>query len=181
MLIKTIMRYHLISLGWSLLKKKKIINDEKNVEKLNPYAPLVRMLNGMDPMTISRSDCACQTPVLLGPGKDTKCRPTKSAPLRASWALSLRGLDRGGACSLGPASDGSPAEQCRAWAVCAASRGKPSLDEILQAHASSICLQHPSLPKARLNSEPKKKKCPPPPSLCQDGNQTLKRPANRGS
>ena len=50
MLIKTIMRYHLISLGWSLLKKKKIISDEKNVEKLNPYALLVRMLHGMAPM-----------------------------------------------------------------------------------------------------------------------------------
>lgn len=39
-----------MSLGWSLLKKKKIISDEKNVEKLNPYALLVRMLHGMAPM-----------------------------------------------------------------------------------------------------------------------------------
>ena len=28
------------------------------------------------------------------------------------------------------------------------------MDETLQAHASNICLQHPSLPTARLNSEP---------------------------
>ena len=28
------------------------------------------------------------------------------------------------------------------------------MDEILQAHASNISLQHPSLPTARLNSEP---------------------------
>ena len=31
-------------------KKKKIINDEKNVKKLNAYALLVRMLNGMATM-----------------------------------------------------------------------------------------------------------------------------------
>ena len=33
--------------------------------------------------------------------------PTESAPLRATCALSLSGLDWGGACSLGLASDGS--------------------------------------------------------------------------
>ena len=38
--------------------------------------------------------------------------------------------------------------------MCARSRGKPRVDETLQAHASNICLQHPSLPTARLNSEP---------------------------
>ena len=87
-------------------------------------------------------------------GRAQNAGPTKSAPLRASWAPSLSGLDRRGAWSLGLASDGSLAELFRAWVVCTTSRGKPRVDETLQAHASNICLQHPSLPTARLNSEP---------------------------
>ena len=34
----------------------------------------------------------------------------------------------------------------------AMSRGRPSVAEALQAHASVICLQRPSLPTARLNN-----------------------------
>ena len=35
------------------------------------------------------------------------------------------------------------------------SGGRPSVAEALRAHASVICLQHPSLPTARLNKEKK--------------------------
>ena len=55
------------------------------------------------------------------------------------------------------------------------SRGRPSVAEALRAHASVICLQHPSLPTAGVNSEPKKLSTTAP--LCQGGNKTLKRPA----
>ena len=67
----------------------------------------------------------------------------------------------------------------------AVSRGRPSVAEALRAHASVICLQHPSLPPhsttEQVSLKKKKKGCPPPPPLYQGGNQTLKRPANRSA
>ena len=51
----------------------------------------------------SRGDRALQTPELLGPGKGTICSPNR---ICASEGY-LSGLDRGGALSLGPTSDGS--------------------------------------------------------------------------
>ena len=52
---------------------------------------------------ISHSNRTRQTPELLGPGKGTKRSPNR---ICASEGY-LSGLDWGGACSLGPASDGS--------------------------------------------------------------------------
>ena len=51
--------------------------------------------------------------------------------------------------------------------------------EALRAHASVICLQHPSLPPLSATEQvslkkKQTKKCPPPSPLCQGGNQTLK-------
>ena len=71
---------------------------------------------------MSHSDRARQTPELLGPGKGTKMQAQPSLRL---WGLpeclSLSGLDQGGACSPGPASDGSQRgnldpELCVPWA-----------------------------------------------------------------
>ena len=55
----------------------------------------------------SHSNHARQTPELLGPGTAQNAVPAESEPLRATWAPNLSGLDRGGARSLGLASDGS--------------------------------------------------------------------------
>ena len=70
--------------------------------------------------------------------------------------LNLSGLDLGGACSPGPASDGSrqsnlEPEQCGQGGYTHRERGQASVAEALRAHASAICLQRPSLPTARLN------------------------------
>lgn len=40
-------------------------------------------------------------------GRAQNAVPTESAPLRATWVPNLSSLDRGGACSLGPASEDS--------------------------------------------------------------------------
>ena len=58
---------------------------------------------------VSRSDRARQTHHLscLDLGRAQNAGPTKSAPLRTTRAPDLRGLDLGGACSPGLASDGS--------------------------------------------------------------------------
>ena len=95
---------------------------------------------------ISRSDRARQTPELLGPGKGTKHRPNQSVPLGTTgvpnpeWLRLRRCMQpRAGLRQF-------PAEQPRAWVVCAVSGGRPSVAEALRAHASVICLQHPSLP-----------------------------------
>ena len=66
------------------------------------------------------------------------------------------GLDLGGACSPGPALDGSQRsnlepEQCGQGGTRVMSGDRPSVAETLRAHASVICLQRPSLPTARLN------------------------------
>ena len=70
--------------------------------------------------------------------------------------LNLSGVDLGSAYNPGPASDISrqsnlELKQCNREITHALSRGKPSVAETLQAHASVICLQRPSLPTVRLN------------------------------
>ena len=59
------------------------------------------------------------------------------------------------------------------------SEGRPSVAEALRAHASVICLQHPSLPPhsatEQVSLKKKKKKVSSTVPLCQGGNQTLKR------
>ena len=56
---------------------------------------------------ISRSDRARHTPEPLGPGKGTKRRPNQICASEGYLRADLSGLDQGGACSLGLASDGS--------------------------------------------------------------------------
>ena len=70
--------------------------------------------------------------------------------------LNLSGLDLGSAYNPGPASDSSwqsnlEPKQCRQGKHTCRERGKPSVAKTLRAHASVICLQHPSLPTAQLN------------------------------
>ena len=62
----------------------------------------------------------------------------------------------GGACSSGPTSDSSQRsnlepEQSGQGGHTRREQGRPSEAETLQAHASVICLQRPSLPTAQLN------------------------------
>ena len=140
---------------------------------------------------ISRSDLACQTPGHLSCsdlGRAQKVGPTKSAPLRTTWVPEPERL-RPGRCEQSRASHGwFLAEQPRAWAVWAGRLHAP------WAEAGPVWLRHwehtpmlfvcsvPPSPQHDWTSEPKKKKkCPPPSPLCQGGNQTLKRPANRRS
>ena len=80
-----------------------------------------------------------------------------------------------------------PAEQPRAQAVWSGRLHTPwaGADPVWLRHCErspvlSVCSIPPS-PQRDWTSEPKKKKCPPPSALCQGGNQTLKRPANRRS
>ena len=59
---------------------------------------------------ISRSDCALQTPHHLSYsdlGRAQNAGPTESAPLRTTQVPEPEQLDLGGACTPGPASDGS--------------------------------------------------------------------------
>ena len=77
--------------------------------------------------------------------------------------LNLGGSDLGGASSPGPAADGSwrsnlEPEQCGQEGYMHREGDRPSVAEALQAHASVICLQHPSLPTAWLNKWALKKK-----------------------
>ena len=70
--------------------------------------------------------------------------------------LNLSGLDLGSAYNPGPASDSSrqsnlEPKQCRQGGHTRREWGKPSVAETLRAHASVICLQHPSLPTAPRN------------------------------
>ena len=107
---------------------------------------------------ISRSDCARQTPELLGPGKGTKRRPNRTCASKGylstkpEWRRPERCMQpRAGLRRF-------LAEQHRVWVVCAVSRGRHSMAETLWAHASVIRLQHPSLPTAWLNKWALKKK-----------------------
>ena len=87
----------------------------------------------------------------------------------------LRGLDLGSACKPGPTSDSSARAT---WSLSsvdwesthALSGGKPSVAESLWAHASDICLQCFSLPKAWFWTREPRKKWPPSHPLCQGGN-----------
>ena len=87
---------------------------------------------------------------------------TQAQPSLRLWGLpeclNLSGLDLGGASSPGPATDGFWQSSVGGEATCAMSRGRPSVAEALQAHASLIYLQCPSLPTARLNKWALKKK-----------------------
>ena len=94
--------------------------------------------------------------------------------------LSLSGLDRGGACSPGPASDGSRQSNIEPeWYASWAGAGPAGLRHCKHMPVLLICSIPPS-PQHDWTSEPKKN-CPPPPPVCQGGSQTLKRPANRRS
>ena len=111
---------------------------------------------------ISHSDRARQTPHHLSCsdlGRSQNTGPTESAPLRTTQ-VSEPARFRPRKCMKPRAGLGQfPAEQPRAWAVWAGrahtpweARGdRPSVAEILQAHASVICLQRPSLPTVQLN------------------------------
>ena len=110
---------------------------------------------------------------------------TQAQPSLHLWGLreclSLSGLDQGGVCRPGPASDGSwrsnlEPEQCVPWVE----TGPAGLRQYEHMPMLFVCSIPPS-PQRYWTSEPKKKKCPPPSPLCQGGKQTLKRPANRRS
>ena len=66
-------------------------------------------------------------------------------------------LGPGSAGSPGPATDGShrsnlePEQRGQGGYTRCERGGRPGVAEALRAHASVICLQHPSLPTARLN------------------------------
>ena len=118
-----------------------------------------RKLSGKDGEAISGSNRAHQTPHHLSCsdlGRAQNAGPTEPVPLRTTECLSLSGLDLGDACNPGPASDSSRQSNLSLSSVGregarAVSRGRPSVTEALQAHASVICLQLPSLPTVRLN------------------------------
>ena len=68
----------------------------------------------------------------------------------------MSGLDLGSAYNPGPASDSSQQnnlepKQCRHGKHTRREQGQTSVAETLRVHASVICLQLPSLPKAQLN------------------------------
>jgi len=100
--------------------------------------------------------------------KGTKCRPNQeSAPLRTTRVPEPERLGPGKYRQPRAGHGWFPAEQPRAWAAWAErlhapwTGGRPSVAEALRAHASVICLQHPSLPPSPQRhwiSEPKKKK-----------------------
>ena len=110
--------------------------------------------------------------------------PTESAPLWSTWKPELE-LLRPWKCMqprvcLRQFLQSNPDLRSVAWeSTHAVSGGKPSVAKTLWAHASVICLQCSSLPTARLNKWDLKSVRHPP--LCQGGNYTLKRPANRRS
>ena len=111
---------------------------------------------------ISRSNCTRQTPDILGPG-----RPNRICTSEGYLSAEPERLRPGRCMRLRASLRRFPVEQRRAWALCTASRSRPSGAEKLWAHASVICLQHPSLPTVWLNKcTLKKKKCPPLPPLC---------------
>ena len=112
---------------------------------------------------------------------------TQAQPSLHLWGLpeclNLSGLDLGGACSSGPALDGSwksnlEHEQC--------GQGGHRRQELGQTQCSwdteSTCqcyLFAASLLPHSVTEQVSQKKCPP--ALCQGRSQTLKRPANRRS
>ena len=155
-------------------------------------APVVHPENGAAGTgeVISRSDRAHQTPDHLSCsdlGRAQNAGPTLSVPLRTTQVPEPERL-RPGRCMQPRAGLGRfPKEKPTAWAVWAgrthapwAGAGPVWLRQWEHTPVLFVC-SIPSSPQRDWTSEPKKKKCPPPPPLCQDGNQTLKRPANRRS
>jgi len=136
---------------------------------------------------ISRSDRAHQTPHHLSCSdlRAQNAGPTESAPLRTTRVPEPEWL-RSGRCKQPRAGLGQfPVEQPRAWAAWTgrvhtlwAGAGPVWLRHCKHRPVLFVCSVPPS-PQRDWTSEPKK--CPPPPPLCQGGNQTLKRPANRRS
>ena len=138
---------------------------------------------------ISRRDHARQTPHHLSCSDLGRARnggPKESVPLRTTWVPESERL-RPGRCMQPRAGLGQfPAEQPRAWAVWA---GRA---HAVWVGANPVWLRHcehtpvlfvcsiPPSPQRNWTSEPKKN-CPPLSALCQGGNQTVKRPANRRS
>ena len=137
---------------------------------------------------ISHSHRAPQTPHHLSCsdlGRAQNTGSTESVPLRITAVPEPEQL-RPGRCMQPRAGLGwFPSEQPRAWTVWAGRAHAP------WAGAGPVWLRHfehmpvlfvssiPPSPQRNWTSEPKK--CPPPPTLCQSGNQTLKRPAKRKS
>ena len=102
---------------------------------------------------ISHSNCARQntsSPELLGPGKGSKRRPnqicaSEDYPSAWTWAAWTWEVSPGPASDCSGGTTYSPSSVGRE-ATRAVSGGRPSVAEALRAHASVICLQHPSLP-----------------------------------
>ena len=112
---------------------------------------------------------------------------TQAQPSLHRWGLpeclNLSGLDLGGACSPGLASDGSwrsnlEPEQCGQGGYTRCERGQAQCGWGT-ASACQCYLFAASLPPHSTTEQVSLKKCPPLPPVCQGGNQTLKRPANR--
>ena len=138
---------------------------------------------------ISRSDHARQTP------HHPSCSELGGHKTQAKWSLRLWGLpeclnlsslDLGGACSPGPASDCSwqsnlEPELC-GQAGCKSHEWGQAKCGLDTGSTHQCYLFAASLPPHSATEQvSQKKKCPPPHPLCQGGNQTLKRPANRRS
>ena len=117
---------------------------------------------------ISRSDCTHQTPELLGPGKGTKHRPNQICASEGYLSVEPERL-RPGRCTQPRAGlRRFPAEQHRAWVVCAREQGQA------QQGWDTACTRQcylfaASLPPHSATEQVslKKKKYPLPPSLCQ--------------
>ena len=134
----------------------------------------------------SRSNCARQTPELLGPGKGTKRSPNRICASEGYLSAEPEQLRLGRFMQPRAGlrwfqwSNVEP-EQC----VPRAGAGPAGLRHCMHMPVLFVCSISPS-PQHDLTSEPKKKKCVhhhhhPPPPPCQDGDQTLKRPASRRS
>ena len=129
---------------------------------------------------ISHSDHDCQTPhhpSCLGLGRAQKTGPTESAPLRTTRVPEPERL-RPGRCMQPEASlqrlwwRNLEPELCGQGGYTCSERGQAQCGRLFAASLPP----HSGTEQVSLK---KKKKCPPPPTLCQGGNQTLKRPANR--
>ena len=136
---------------------------------------------------ISRSDCARQTPHHLScsdMGRAQNAGPAKSVPLRTTQVPEPERLRPGRCMQPRVGLRRSLVEQPRVWA------GWTGRAHVPWVGAGLVWLSHcehmpvlfacsvPPSPQHDWTSETKRK-CPPPPPLCQDGNQILKRPANR--
>ena len=140
---------------------------------------------------ISHSNHSRQTPHHLSCsdlGRAQNAGPTESAPLRTTRVPEPEQLGPG-RCRQPKASHGwFPAEQPRAWAVWAGRLHVPWAGQAQcgwgTVSIGQCYLFAASLPPHSATeqvSQKKKKKYPPLSPLCQGGNQTLKRPANRRS